>query len=470
MTEAKLKKDKEQLEKTLQNTDISKEERQALEDAVKNINVMLSSGKYSTVAKSKPAKTAKKKTPTKVKAGPAKKSTSPLDDCKEILAKYNQDKVVKKQRVAKRKRAGKPAALTVKETLENTADVVDNKIEKAKKSGKKVNLRSAINGIRDLLVPVFTHANKSERQEFLKDIQQMLRGFAKSYQLMYAYGGITDDDLFGWDYKKEVITGTDAAERAEKVKENFQAKGYTAEVKKIDDLDNVYHVYAEKRRTAEEGTVIEDGTEKSYPTGENIRIFHYRTENFDICPEATEMFDNIMSHVDSDRVKGFIVGVAEEIDGFLGWIKQEREKGSVTPEEIKDATGHLMKAMYMLYPVLTKMIGNDDPTRYYPRFAGEYMAELCNFPQKHADGGRIKSAINRDRAYESEEPHEQKYKRKKAPKHPKYKAKVMPSSNKVAKGKKMGRKNPVKKLFGGLVTVSSIDNLSAHSGDAWFPN
>jgi hypothetical protein len=41
-------------------------------------------------------------------------------------------------------------------------------------------------------------------------------------------------------------------------------------------------------------------------------------------------------------------------------------------------------------------------------------------PPEYASGGRIKSAVNRDRAYKSDEAWEQSYKRKSRPKNPKY--------------------------------------------------
>jgi hypothetical protein len=546
MTKAKLEGEIKQLEKELKDPGLPDDIRDVLEGALDTAKDMLKNGRYDGGSNppSKQEKAAVEKSVKKIakKAGlsPAKKTSkkelSPLENCKEILAKYKREKETGKKRIAERKKAGKPAELTVKETLKKTAKIIENKVEKTEEDGKKFNTDAAVSGIRDILESVFSNTEKGERNTFLKELMQMMKEIGKKYGYKvdkYALGGTTGDGSGRFRYiidlnergsfrahvedkeGNDVFTILAGNELGEDETSIFD-EGYMKNINDVGGLEDYLkqlNIMGQDDKLVGqywEGDIDTPGAGEEKPVGKNMRIFSYRTSNFDVCPEAEEMFNDFMEHAGSDAIRSYIMAVARELDAFLGIVKKGRESESVDGQIIVNATGHVMKAMYMLFPAITKMIGFDgDPSKYYPRFVGPYMAELAGFDYRKANGGRIKSAINRDRTYESDQEHELNYKRKTSPKHPRYnKAKggevkfndKVKAITKNLTGKKVPKKyqkeagkvynateakaaaqriagsmeqkkgKPTKKLFGGLINVESIDNLSAHSGDAWFYN
>lgn len=335
--------------------------------------------------KEKPASVPGKKKAEKEKK-PAKKAAAKkaisLADCKEIVAKYTQSKKTEKKRIEKRKKQGKPAKLTVPETIKKAAKSVKSKVADKEDKGKKITRAeqdAAINQIVGIAGAVLDGMQPQEYTGFIDRLVKAIRDHLtkpKKAAEGAALGG--DDDL----------------------------------------------------------PMIGGGTTQSG----NMRIGSHRTENFDISPEAQKLFDELLKEAEGNTHAYILVSTsANNLDAVLAIVKEVQMAGRCTRLEYTNAISNAMLFMYWFGKLLDRLPGDANINRFYPRFLPGYLYFLASklpedaSPEMAAWGKRLKSAIMRDRAYQSDEPWEQDYQRAGSPKHPRY----------AAKGLKISEQEPI---------------------------
>lgn len=157
--------------------------------------------------------------------------------------------------------------------------------------------------------------------------------------------------------------------------------------------------------------------------------FVFVEEKFDTPEQAQDFLDNYdkskLVTIENDR---------EASRRFKNLLPAERfESGGEIPkdkEEFYQKAKEYAQKYYLLGPEEFNMSDTDHKNSDEAFEAGEtyqefidYYAEkydLVKVGKYYKNGGRLLSARNRDRAYQSNEPHEQRYKRTTRPKHPKY--------------------------------------------------
>ena len=117
-----------------------------------------------------------KKTPT-VKAKAKKMSKDlglTIKECEELLEKYSKENKARKERVAKRKRAGKSAELTVTESLEKEVKTVKNKVEDKKTPTTQAQAKSQGSKITELVKAILEGIDK--KQDKIKQLNAIIKG------------------------------------------------------------------------------------------------------------------------------------------------------------------------------------------------------------------------------------------------------------------------------------------------------
>ena len=133
-----------------------------------------------------------------------------------------------------------------------------------------------------------------------------------------------------------------------------------------------------KQETAKvmlEQHLLEAETPDHFGGGENIEIYGYKTENFDICKSAVILFNKIKE----ENLEGMAVDhakkSAEHLDKVFGIEKDVVEEGSASPEQIEEAIDNNMLFGYELGSLA--MHTNNDYTRD-TGFAKMHVMEIAN--------------------------------------------------------------------------------------------
>ena len=264
------------------------------------------------------------KKPAPAKNGTKKTGRSPLEDCQEILAKYHRQKTKGKQRVEKRKRQGKPPELTVTETVKKAAKSISKKVEKKEEKGKSITAVEA----------------GAASEQIISIAKKILDGLSDKEEKLYFLSGILVELTL-------MRTG---------IKNSKSAK-------------------------AQKGMHLEG----SPAAKGNIRILHYKTENFDISPAAREYFIRIIANEDSImRHKTLVVAMARDVDDLLGKVKQVDLTDRASKEEFVAATASLMRAMFYLSGIVQAIEGGvfGDPHKWYPGFLSHDLYVVANHMQQ----------------------------------------------------------------------------------------
>jgi len=121
--------------------------------------------------------------------------------------------------------------------------------------------------------------------------------------------------------------------------------------------------------------LLEAETPEHFGGGENIEIYGYQTENFDICKSAVILFTKIKE----ENLEGMAVDhakkSAEHLDKVFGIEKDVVEEGSAAPEQIEEAIDNNMLFGYELGSLA--MHTKNDYTRD-TGFAKMHVMEIAN--------------------------------------------------------------------------------------------
>ena len=106
---------------------------------------------------------------------------------------------------------------------------------------------------------------------------------------------------------------------------------------------------------------IEAETPEHFGGGENIDVYGYNTENFDICKSAVMLFTKLKEKNLEGMAVDHAKKAAEHIDNVFGIEKEVVERGSATPEQVEDAVDNNMLFGYELGSLAMHI--DDDLTR-----------------------------------------------------------------------------------------------------------
>ena len=98
-----------------------------------------------------------------------------------------------------------------------------------------------------------------------------------------------------------------------------------------------------KLREAEEGD-----TPKHFGSGQNIDVYGYTTQHFDICGSAVALFTKINEKGLEGMAKKYAHLSAKYLDEFFGIEKDVVEEGSAAPEQMEEAADKLALFAYEL--------------------------------------------------------------------------------------------------------------------------
>lgn len=135
-----------------------------------------------------------------------------------------------------------------------------------------------------------------------------------------------------------------------------------------------------------------------WSSGENIRVFDYKTENFDICGGAVEVFnDAVKDIVSSERRERYGMGVykekddifgvqssAELLDIFFGIEKEIISKNKATKYQFEYALLNLLQAQLMF-----GMYNKFGSFKFASNHVIEMVKRLDKSELKFADGGKV---------------------------------------------------------------------------------
>jgi hypothetical protein len=133
-------------------------------------------------------------------------------------------------------------------------------------------------------------------------------------------------------------------------------------------------------------------------SGENIRVFDYKTENFDICGGAVEFFNNAVKEIISDdrdeyyrmgiyTKKNDIFGIqnsAEFLDKFFGMEKEIVSKNKASKYEIDYALTNLLQSQ-----ILFGMFNKLKTFKFASNHIVEMVKRLDKSELKFSDGGKV---------------------------------------------------------------------------------
>jgi hypothetical protein len=136
-----------------------------------------------------------------------------------------------------------------------------------------------------------------------------------------------------------------------------------------------------------------------WSSGENIRVFDYKTENFDICGGAVEVFNNAIKDVVSsdDRKLMYKLGSykqeddifniqssAKLLDIFFGIEKEIISKNKATKYQFDYALTNLLQSQ-----IYFGLYNKYDTLRFAPNHIIEMVKRLDKSELKFADGGKV---------------------------------------------------------------------------------
>ena len=107
--------------------------------------------------------------------------------------------------------------------------------------------------------------------------------------------------------------------------------------------------------------LLEAETPEHFGGGENIDVYGYNTENFDICKSAVMLFTKLKEKNLEGMAVDHAKKAAEHIDNVFGIEKEVVERGSATPEQVEDAVDNNMLFGYELGSLAMHI--DDDLTR-----------------------------------------------------------------------------------------------------------
>jgi hypothetical protein len=365
-----LEDDIQEMEEIMQDDDTPADRKKILQAGIMEARERLKKleAEMPTVGKKKAPvkKGAKAKKVTKVKG----KEKSSLADCQEIIARYKKQNANKADRIQKRKRQGKPAELTVPETLKKTAKTVEKKVEDQGKGRITIAQQdAAINQIVDIAAAILDGLKPQQYTAFIDKLNKAIR-----------------DHL---------------------VKPKKAEAGIV--------LEN-------------DGSLPEFGENQT--VSGNMRIDSYRTKHFDISPDAQKLFEGLMKETERVGISGDTTHVlrnaADDLDRMLQIVKDVQISGTATRKDFTEAASLTMLFMYWMGKLFDRLPQESNIQNYYPRFLPGYLYTIAmklpedNTPEMAAFGKRLLSAVNRDRKYESDQSWERDYKRTGSPKHPHY--------------------------------------------------
>jgi DNA-binding transcriptional MerR regulator len=133
-------------------------------------------------------------------------------------------------------------------------------------------------------------------------------------------------------------------------------------------------------------------------SGENIRVFDYKTQNFDICGGAVEVFNNAVKDIVSSHSKElYEMGVrkqkddvfsvqksAEFLDVFFGLEKEIVSKNKAYKNQFDYALTNLLKAQIMF-----GLYNKFDTFKFASNHIVEMVKRLDKSELKFADGGKV---------------------------------------------------------------------------------
>ena len=133
-------------------------------------------------------KATKKATPTKAKAKKMSKDLGlSVKECEDLLEKYNSEDKARKSRLAKRKKAGKTAELSVSESLEKEVKTVKNKVEDKKTPTTKAQAKSQGSKITDLVKAILEGIDK--KKDKITQIDAIIKGLVAEKKKIMAKKG-----------------------------------------------------------------------------------------------------------------------------------------------------------------------------------------------------------------------------------------------------------------------------------------
>ena len=94
--------------------------------------------------------------------------------------------------------------------------------------------------------------------------------------------------------------------------------------------------------------------------GKNITVGSYETENFTLCPGATEAFNNLMKEPGVDMAK--VEEAAKHVDEALGVEAEALDRGHSTSKDLEEYDEHATAAEEVL-----EELGDLDNHEYYLR-------------------------------------------------------------------------------------------------------
>ena len=119
--------------------------------------------------------------------------------------------------------------------------------------------------------------------------------------------------------------------------------------------------------------LLENETPDHFGGGENIEVYGYQTEHFDICKSAVILFNKLKEKDLDNEVTSHAAKSAEYIDKLFGIEKVVVDRGSTESEEIEEAADLLALFAYEL-----GCVGRDHDLTRDIAFAKLHLMDIAN--------------------------------------------------------------------------------------------
>ena len=420
-TIAELKGKIEKMQKVIDNPDTSPDIKKSLELGVKGAKEALA--KLEAEEKKEPSAKPDEK---KEKASPTarKEARSALDKCRELLKKYEDKKESDADRVEKRRKAGKPAELTPAEAVSKGAKSVKSKVvdmTEKDKHLKKAEINAMVSAIVETVKSTISGIEGAQaRDEFinslidqLSDMKSRSKSRAESGMFVDTSGPGVKDKVISWigmnREKLEHYTDTEFIIHMMEIINHFpHAVGIMKMGGSIPDVE--FTVMHEGRRTKVIAKSVREarmkGAEKLGADPEEVSAV---MSSYDI---HADMFSY---HPDEEMADGGMMARGGEIK------KEDVVILGVPRNKITEKEWQSILRMAKYQDGATYILKDEKGLDVVPQVEYEwYLKEKMSSGGMMARGGRPLSAINRDRAYQSDEEWEKNYKRRSAPSNPRY--------------------------------------------------
>ena len=411
-------------------------------------------------AEKKPAPKAKKPAPAKKRS--SKSATDKINDCVEVLKQAHYD-VIKKQT----KKKGKKITISRKEPrqdrviIKDKANAVFKTIEKdlSKKDDKQAEMIKKLDSFKSMVFDFFNSLDKIVNKGTPEQLDKVIAGFETLLKGVpaqkFASGGEVDDevtyDVYGystssdWDGRNFTILddGITSKSEALNIGRDFLDE-YV--VVKVQSSDREEIELLGDEATYGGSTYAKGGEVKK---GETVRI------TYAIYPDGDK---NLHKDISSDHIYWLMDSVKDGWMDFFGTRLSPKDRRLLEKFALKNSAKEDSQSLKTLYALEDKIerlekeldtagsrksaivlklcsanetkseylknLSNPDVLRYLQKHDipldeylsfGRFGIESGDVPM-FAKGGRIKSAIARDRKYTSEEEHEKRYsKHRKSP-------------------------------------------------------